>query len=303
MGLGISQISTIYQRRSASFAVSSQKITSTQSKRIAAWHPNNGFPQPSNPANRQTCPPGLAVYILRTEDDEFWAGWFQDSSPCRDKGATALLANMLPNSPEQGHAGFISFPSNTLFIDESDATTPFFTVTTKVPTAVTAKVPTDGKPKPVKKQLKPRIRSEEEITNSLFEEDEDVEGELEEELKEVIQKVRKRNTKAINDLKELYNGECQLTGFKYSFKKKDGNLYCEAHHLLPLGNEGADSPFNIIIVNPLIHRMLHYADVTEFNLSEITEEHTLDIKINNESHTITWHPDHAKSVKKHQQKE
>jgi 5-methylcytosine-specific restriction protein A len=251
---------------------------------------------------------GLAIYIVRTENQEFWAGWLLGSSPCRDPGATALLQKMLPASPERGYAGFVTLQTNTLFMDESDAAAPFYTVSAQTPPIVAVQVPpvvttqlskAVEKPKQTKKQLKTRIRSEEEITKSLFEEDEDLEEKVEEQLKEVIQKIRKRNTKAIKDLKDLYKGKCQLTGDEYSFKKKDGSLYCEAHHLIPLGNEGADSPFNIIIVNPLIHRMLHYAEVSEINLSNISAKGTLDITISGKTYSITWHPDHAENVKKH----
>jgi len=88
-----------------------------------------------------------------------------------------------------------------------------------------------------------------------------------------------------------------------TFLKADGTIYCEAHHLVPLGGEGADLPHNIIIVSPLVHKMLHYAKVSEIDLSAISEDGTLDIEINDARHTITWHPDHAASVQRHQVQE
>jgi len=310
IGLTGSQDATIYQRRGASFAIASQRITSSQSKRVHAWHPKNGFPQPKNPSNRQSCPHGLAVYLVRTEDDEFWAGWFRGNSPCRDQAAAQLLAPMLPTHPADGYAGFVQLPSGALLLDESDPTTPFLTpaktlppTPKKVPPAKAIKevpgAPVEPATSPAK-PLKRRTRSEEEIAKGLFEEDDDCEQELAETTKHVVQSVRIRNTKAILDLKELYGGKCQITGGQLTFPKKDGALYCEAHHLIPLGNEGADSAFNIIIVSPLIHRMLHYADVSAIDLTKISSEHKLDMKINGKSYTITWHPQHANYVKKHQ---
>ena len=152
-----------------------------------------------------------------------------------------------------------------------------------------------------KTQRKPR--SEEEITKSLFDEDNSYASEPEDKLKEVIVKVRIRNAKAVQGLKELYQGRCQISGEQFTFTKKDGALYCEAHHLIPLGNEGADSPYNIIIVSPLIHKMLHYAEVSDIDLSQLSADNKLITTINGKEYTITWHPEHANFVKSHQETE
>ena len=45
----------------------------------------------------------------------------------------------------------------------------------------------------------------------------------------------------------------------------------------------------------MIHRMLHYAKVSEINLSKI-KNNKLEIKINEEDFQISWHPDHFKTV-------
>ena len=304
IGLNAVQELTIFQRRAQSFTISSQKITSSQSNRVAAWQPQNGFPQPNDPTNRTSCPPKLAIYIIRTDNGEFWAGWFQNSVPCKDEAAKKILKNMLLSSPKQGDAGFIT-PSSTLYVDESDISTPFYTTTIKAqpvttPPPVTMPVKTKVE-KPTKAKLQRKTRSEEEITKSLFDEDDSYVSEPEDKLKEVIIKVRTRNAKAVQGLKELYKGRCQITGEQFTFVKKDGTLYCEAHHLIPLGNAGADSPYNIIIVSPLIHKMLHYANVSEIDLTAISADNKLDITINGEAYTITWHPEHANHVRSHQE--
>jgi len=303
IGLDVVQQLTVFQRRAQSFAVSSQKITSKESNRVAAWHPENGFPQPNDPMNRASCPAKLAIYVVRTDGGEFWAGWFQDTVPCKDEGARAILRDMLLDDRDQGDAGFIA-PRSALYLDESNIFRPFYTTTastqavTVVPD-VTAPRETRAE-KATRVRLQRRVRSEEEVTKSLFDEDEGRFSEAEDKLKEVIVKVRSRNARAVQDLKELYRGRCQISGEQLTFVKKDGTLYCEAHHLVPLGNEGADSPYNIIIVSPLIHRMLHYAEVSDIDLSKISIDNKLDMTINGEAYRITWHPEHANHVRSHQ---
>ena len=132
VGLNNPQALTIYQRREQSFSIAGQRITSSQSNRAQAWHPHHGFPQPQDPTNRHSCPQGLAIYLVRTASGEFWAGWFLNHPPCRDAGASSLLHSMLPGSPQKGYAGFIT-PASTLYMDESDATTPFLTVMPQIP--------------------------------------------------------------------------------------------------------------------------------------------------------------------------
>lgn len=304
MGLLGSQSLVLFQRRQQSVSISSQKITSRHSNRVLAWHPRNGFPQPVDPTNRTSCPPNLAIYVVRTDAAEFWAGWFQNAAPCRDSGAEQILQNMLPGSLPEGYAGFIT-PGSLLYMDESDGHMPFFAVSTQtvVPQAPqlgsldTGTVPETS---PVAATELKTPKTEEEIAESLFDEDESDIPRPGERVREVMAKVRNRNAKAVRGLKELYRGKCQITAEEYAFLKKDGTPYCEAHHLTPLGEEGADSPFNIIIVNPLIHKMLHYADVSDIDLSRITTDNSLDILINGKSYMIKWHPMHAEYVKSHQ---
>ena len=81
----------------------------------------------------------------------------------------------------------------------------------------------------------------------------------------------------------------------FIFDKRNGKPYTEAHHIIPLGMEGSDSPANIIIVSAHIHRMLHHAEVANIDLSQI-KNNQLQITINGENYKITWHPEHAKLV-------
>ncbi|MDH5788303.1 MAG: HNH endonuclease, partial [Candidatus Bathyarchaeota archaeon] len=72
--------------------------------------------------------------------------------------------------------------------------------------------------------------------------------------------------------------------------------YSEGHHLIPLGEGGADSVYNIVILSPLLHRMLHYAIVEGLDLSQI-RDNKLNIKINGDDYVITWHPQHGEIIR------
>ncbi len=63
----------IYQRRETSFCIASQKIGSRESNRVEIWKtertdfPNESYDEINNP---------LIVYIVKTTDNSYWAGWF-----------------------------------------------------------------------------------------------------------------------------------------------------------------------------------------------------------------------------------
>lgn len=103
-----------------------------------------------------------------------------------------------------------------------------------------------------------------------------------------------RNRRLVDMLKELYNGKCQISQKEGFPKDKGGKPYCEVHHLVPLGDGGYDSPENMIVVCPEIHRMLHFATVEGLDLSNITPDGELAIKINGQDYTITWKSEHRK---------
>ena len=69
----ISQSIKIYQRRSTSFCIASQKVGTRESNRVAAWDSQKtGFPakkydELNNP---------LYIYIIKDTDGKYWAGWF-----------------------------------------------------------------------------------------------------------------------------------------------------------------------------------------------------------------------------------
>ena len=314
----------IYQRRGNSVCIPRQHLHSRGANRVHAWHPSNGFPEPADPGNRQQLPDGLAVYLVSTHDGEVWAGWFQNQrgagSPCRDAGARAVLRLMLHPTNEPGDADMLECAAGSLLLDEDDSDAPFLTPTTPTatprgegPSAHRRTSTASGTSDTHREQAAParrappgrRQRTEEEIVESLFNEDEELASKDLGEVEERLVTVRRRNQAAIRDLKALYEHECQITASDLTFLKTDGTPYTEAHHLVPLGSDGGDDPRNIIIVSALIHRMLHYADVSEIDLAQIRTDSDgraeLKIQINGEDYSIHWHQRHAEHVARNAQ--
>jgi len=285
LGVNKSQITTIGQRRKATFSIRSQKLLSRKSNRVYAWHPEyTKFPVPVDPSKREHIY-NLVIFLALLENGEYWAGWFQTSKPEQDWPINDALNEMFLG--EAGGAGIIENTKGILF-DVSDPEWPFRIETPSK--LVPSKAVDKGKPTF-------REKSEDEIIKELLDEDESVDVDTTPTQKEVIRKIRVRNHKLIRLLKDLYNGKCQLTGSNLTFKKRDGTLYSEVHHLIPIGDEGSDSILNLVVVSPLIHRMLHYADVSPIDLTKI-KDNKITITINEEEYTIRWHPDHVKIIEK-----
>lgn len=260
----------IYQRRAASVSIASQKIHSSQANRVPAWHPDNGFPKDYNSAEEN-----LVIYIVKTYDNQFYAGWFlQDQVP-----STWVSDGTLERLFTEDSAGYLKFKRK-LFVDTNNSTWPFhFT-----PESIANDIPTEED-----------IETDQELEDTSPALQELIESGRQPETVERIFRIKKRNNRLVRNLKQLYNGHCQITGKQYTFVKQNGEYYSEVHHLIPLGENGSDSYANAIVVSPLIHRMLHYADVSDIDLSLI-RDNKLTITINNENYEITWHPDHMRVV-------
>lgn len=258
---------TIYQRRPQSVSISSQKIESRASNRVPSWHPDNDFPEDYDPQNQT-----LVIYIVKTEGGSYWAGWIiyddEYELPYEIEGLEEVFYQT---------AGYLTFDDTPLKINTGKSNWGFqFRPSTHN---------TDEEPDALKHLF------EEDTSVNLSEDDEDED----EEIVERVVKYRARNRKLVRKLKELYNGACQVTGTDFTFEKPNGEYYSEVHHLIPLGEDGSDEYANMVVVSPLIHRMLHYADVSEINLDEI-ENNELEITINGDSYTITWDPQHGQLI-------
>jgi len=271
LGINKSQTLRISNRRDASVSITSQKIESTASNRVLSWHPKNSFPIDYDPEVNN-----LVIYIVKTTDREYWAGWFLQKDVPKNWKINDSLKRMF----EEDSAGYIKFRTKAL-IDTENREWPYYF---------------DAK------TIKNQVKTEEDVEEDLLNQDtspklEELTAKAKPEVKERLFKIRQRNYQIVKNLKRLYKGYCQISGDKLTFKKKDGKLYSEVHHLIPLGENGSDAYENAIVVSPLIHRMLHYANVSTIDLSQI-KNNKLKILINNEDFEISWHPDHFKTVDK-----
>jgi 5-methylcytosine-specific restriction enzyme A len=97
----------IYQRRQQTVCIASQKITSRGENRINAWRPDNGFPEPSDPKERSSVPKNLMIYLVRCEDNSFFAGWTNAELLT---GAGDLLGDIVGKNRHEGYASFYKFP-------------------------------------------------------------------------------------------------------------------------------------------------------------------------------------------------
>lgn len=264
-GLG-SQKVDIGQRRPASVNIRAQKMFSLRSNRVFAWHPDHGdFPLAPTDIESADDPripaliKGLIIFILKTDQDEYWAGWSRAKKIKGLIAADARFKKMLV-----GQAGHLSFDP-TVALDISDLKDPF--------------------------RVQPHADPEESVAAELFQED-ILSKEVEKTQK--VTEVFQRNLKVARKLKLLY-GTCQVTGDAYVFQKTNGDPYLEVHHLVPLGKGGSDKLENLVVISAHVHRMLHHADVKGIDLMNIVDD-KLDFTINGEAYTITWLPEHAKMI-------
>ena len=68
-------------------------------------------------------------------------------------------------------------------------------------------------------------------------------------------------------VKEHFQDECQICRAQgifenYSFIKENGRQYSEAHHVIPLSQNGTDTPDNIMCLCANHHRQMHYGDAS-----------------------------------------
>ena len=128
LGINKSQSLKISNRRDASVSITSQKIESTASNRVFSWHPKNAFPVNYDPEVNN-----LVIYIAKTTDGEYWAGWFLQNDIPKNWKSNDLLKRMF----EEDSAGYITFKSKTL-IDTENKEWPFYfdakTITNQIKT-------------------------------------------------------------------------------------------------------------------------------------------------------------------------
>lgn len=316
LGLQGNQLISIGQRRAASVSIRSQKLYSKASQRILSWHPDHGtFPSPTGKIENASDPKvealvgNLVIYLIKSTEAEYWAGWIDQALPPARLDEKDALSNIFPKVGSSDgiielsdYVRFDTTKTNWPFLDKGDfrenATEPYTAMPAEIkPTALKPATIKTAAPKAAQIRRNPTKnhfhKSEKELISDLFNEDI---GDSKPEVRQRLVNTINRNTKAVADIKALYK-TCQITGDKFIFNKRDGSPYLEAHHLEPLAKGGADSPRNLVVLSPLVHKMLHYADVTGLNLAKIVDG-KLNIQINGEDFTITWHPAHAETISK-----
>jgi len=60
--------------------------------------------------------------------------------------------------------------------------------------------------------------------------------------------------------KEFYGHRCLYEGCENTFKKPNGTLYIEVHHIIPLYDGGEEGLWNLAVVCAHHHKMAHFAD-------------------------------------------
>jgi 5-methylcytosine-specific restriction protein A len=72
-----------------------------------------------------------------------------------------------------------------------------------------------------------------------------------------VTRIMQRNYKLARILKDLYKGRCQIC--QSTFKMRNGENYSEGHHVIPLGEKGADLPSNFVVLCATCHKKMHYS--------------------------------------------
>lgn len=67
----------------------------------------------------------------------------------------------------------------------------------------------------------------------------------------------KRYRSVVKKVKQRSGYKCQICG--QNFLMDNGRYYCEAHHIIPISEDGSQSAENVIVLCANHHRMFHYA--------------------------------------------
>lgn len=84
----------------------------------------------------------------------------------------------------------------------------------------------------------------------------------------------KRYRSIVNKKKKECGCRCQICGL--TFLMDNGNYYCEAHHLIPISEDGSQGSENVIILCANHHRMFHYAK-NNISIREVNGEKIISI--------------------------
>ena len=85
----------------------------------------------------------------------------------------------------------------------------------------------------------------------------------------------KRDSEVIAWVKQRAGGVCELCGEEAPFRDRHNQPYLETHHIVPLAQEGPDTPDNTVAICPNCHRECHHGndveELSEFLLKKISD--------------------------------
>lgn len=71
-----------------------------------------------------------------------------------------------------------------------------------------------------------------------------------------------RNKGWVKKARDFFGSSCMIKDCRNSFKKPNGRLYIEVHHIIPMAESGAEDLSNLSTLCAHHHRMAHFADET-----------------------------------------
>jgi len=140
----------------------------------------------------------------------------------------------------------------------------------------------------IKREVRDKIKDEK-IDEGFFD---DITTNLTQKKRKIVINSIIRDIPIANKLKKIYDSKCQICGF--TFKKKNGENYSEVHHVVPLGERGADAINNMVVICSNCHSEVTYADVKLGKLSDNKRE----IFINGDRKFINYLPQHFRAITK-----
>ena len=102
--------------------------------------------------------------------------------------------------------------------------------------------------------------------------------------KELKMQVIIRYLEVVKKQKEKYLNKCQIANCAFTFIKKDGSYYSEAHHIKFLSEGGSQDSDNLLILCANHHRMFHYAKIECVKCGD----RVTSVIINGSNENINW---------------
>ena len=80
-------------------------------------------------------------------------------------------------------------------------------------------------------------------------------------VKRFMRQLTRKDGELVRAIKAQYGHRCQFPGCKATIPKRDGGLYCEVAHILPVARGGGANRVNLVVLCPNHHKMFDYGDL------------------------------------------